>query len=353
MPAGARSRRLWAGAVLVLAAAGWGCRGAAATRAGAAQGASDPVLAASRTSPPDASVTPASGPSWLQHLNLPIDQTRMGQMGGTGEATPSERREPELAAPGSERAPGGMGGMMGRGGMGGMMGRFLGRYRVDRQAAMALMGEPFELAGADLYRLDCRSCHGPDGQGAPPEIKSLLDPVRGATASAIETRMKKAGHPIPAAMASRLAAEGEAAIRKRLAQGGQKMPAFPYLRGDEVDALLAHLRHLAGIGGPAAEPRLVSETAARVGERLVKGTCQICHGAVGPGARAAMMEGTIPSLASFPAQESLGAVVQQVEYGSSPMMGMMGGPRMPALPYITPEETAAAYFYLEAYPPQP
>jgi hypothetical protein len=30
---------------------------------------------------------------------------------------------------------------------------------------------------------------------------------------------------------------------------------------------------------------------------------------------------------------------------------MMGGPRMPAFPYITAEEAATAYLYLVQYPP--
>ncbi len=249
----------------------------------------------------------------------------------------------------------GMGpGMMGGGsGVDGVMHRFLGRYRSDRESAMTLLNEEFEVTGGDLYRLNCQSCHGPGGEGAPPEIKSLLDPVRGASASAITARMEKMGHPISKAMAAQLAAQGEATIRKRLSAGGQKMPAFAHLRGDEVDALLAYLRRLAGGGGPTAEPRLVRETAARVGEHLVKGTCHVCHDAVGPGGHRAMMEGRIPSLASFPADEALGSVVRQVEDGSAPMMRMMGGAEMPALPYITPEEVAAAYFYLEAYPPRP
>jgi hypothetical protein len=46
-------------------------------------------------------------------------------------------------------------------------------------------------------------------------------------------------------------------------------------------------------------------------------------------------------------------VVQQVRYGSPEMMGMMGGPGMPALPYITDEEIAAAYFYLNRFPSSP
>ncbi len=66
-----------------------------------------------------------------------------------------------------------------------------------------------------------------------------------------------------------------------------------------------------------------------------------------------MMRGVIPSLASMPRKLSLSNVRQQVHYGSSRMMLTMGGQSMPALPYLTDEEIAAAYFYLETCPPTP
>jgi hypothetical protein len=34
-------------------------------------------------------------------------------------------------------------------------------------------------------------------------------------------------------------------------------------------------------------------------------------------------------------------------------MMMGGGDRMPPFPYFTAPEVAAAYYYLQAYPPQP
>jgi mono/diheme cytochrome c family protein len=288
-------------------------------------------------------VTPVSGESWLKHLGLVPSQTEMGEMGGLEPPGATARQEPGIA--GSEP----------RGGdtLHRMMGRFMRSFGSDQAGASQALAEPFKLAGEDLYRLNCQSCHGPDGQGAPPEIKSLLDPVRGASPAMLEQRMKKLGHPIGRAMAEQLAAQGEAAIRKRLADGGEKMPPFRHLRGDEIDALLGYLGALAGVPATGRTGMLVDESAARVGEHLVKGTCHICHDATGPGGgHMAMMRGVIPSLASFPQQLSLSVVERQVTYGSPPMMGMMmGGERMPALPYITGDETAAGYFYLVAYPP--
>lgn len=67
----------------------------------------------------------------------------------------------------------------------------------------------------------------------------------------------------------------------------------------------------------------------------------------------AMMRGIVPSLESFPKQNSIQQVTRQVKLGSSGMMTMMGGERMPAFPYITEEECAAAYLYLVDYPPRP
>ena len=56
----------------------------------------------------------------------------------------------------------------------------------------------------------------------------------------------------------------------------------------------------------------------------------------------AQTQGIIPSLACVPRGESLSTVLRQVRYGSSGMMVMMGGPHMPAFPYITHDEAAAA-----------
>jgi|GEM_PF-2083360 len=69
-----------------------------------------------------------------------------------------------------------------------------------------------------------------------------------------------------------------------------------------------------------------------------------------------MMGGIIPSLESFPEDYSLDSVLYKVERGSSGMMGMMGMMRsnqeMPAMPYLSQEEIAAGYVYLQAYPPR-
>ncbi len=267
------------------------------------------------------SVTPVEGPSWLKHLGVALASTRLGQNGGTGRGE-AEGREPDLNV---------------------------------HQPGKAL-GQQFALTGADLYRLDCRSCHGPDGQGAPPEINSLIGPVQGASADLIQRRMQERGAPISKEMAEQMAQEAEKSIRDRLQHGGKKMPDFRFLQPDEVAALLSYLDRLTGTpGSPRTE--VVHESAAHVGEDLVKGTCHICHSATGPGGSrmTVMMRGIIPSLATLPYDHSLESVLDQVHNGTMGGMGMgmmmMRGNRMPALPYFTDQEITAAYLYLQDYRP--
>jgi mono/diheme cytochrome c family protein len=290
-------------------------------------------------------VTPAHGPSWIKRIGIfDIRATSMGEMGGYGPPPLSPRKEPEFPVVTAR-----YGNPMGRG-MGGMMGRSYNNYRLSPAEAERLIGKRFFLAGSDLYRLDCRSCHGPNGDGAPPEINSLIGPFQGTSPGLLEKRMKKLGRPIGAKLAKDLAAQAEESIRQQLQNGGKKMPPFRHLDGEEVNALLSYLKAHVGAPESQGKPMLVMQPVPRVGEHLVKGTCQICHDATGPGiGRMGMMRGIIPSLASFPWEQSMQSIVWQVELGSRRMM--MGGQRMPAYPYITAEESAAAYLYLLQYPP--
>ena len=284
-------------------------------------------------------VTPVAGPSWLHRLGLSLSQTHMGQMGGTGTFTAASRQDGGLEARG--RAHSGMG-----------------RVLLSSHSAVGepadVLDKSFTVTGKDLYRLNCQSCHGPSGKGYPPEINSLIGPVQGASEAMIQRHMKERGTEISDEMAKEMAAEAEKSLRDRLQHGGKSMPSFDHLRGDEVETLLAYLDQLTGVpaGHHAAKP--VTESGARIGEHMVKGTCHICHDATGPGGgHMAMMRGIIPSLASIPEELYFTDVAQQVRHGSSGMMRMMGGPRMPAFPYMSEEEIAPAYFYLQEYPPRP
>ncbi len=296
-----------------------------------------------QTATPEAQKYPVTGVlgiSWLKHLGLTVSQTRLGQMGGTA--------QPPADAVGREEN---------ESGLAGALQRYLSIFGKSRQQASQYLSQSFVLTGQDLYRLDCQSCHAPDGQGSPPEINSVIGPVQGASAALIQDRMSARGTPIDADLAKQLASQSEAAIQNRLRDGGKKMPPFRHLRGEEVDALLGHLDALAEVPAGRRKGLFVRESAARVGEHLVKGTCHICHDATGPGGgHMAMMRGIIPSLQSFPADYSLSSIEHQLEYGSSGMMRMMmmtGAESMPPFPYITRMEGAASYFYLAEYPPLP
>jgi mono/diheme cytochrome c family protein len=166
-------------------------------------------------------VTPVRGPSWIKHLGIrDIRDTAMGQDGGSEPPPNSMRSEPPLTV-GESRAENNTGMGMGMG-MGGMMGRIFSYYRLDQNEVARLMNEKFLLSGSDLYRLNCQSCHGPEGLGKPPEINSLIGPAQGTSQKFIEKRAEKMGHPIGPEMAHELAAEADSALRQRLTNGGKK-----------------------------------------------------------------------------------------------------------------------------------
>jgi mono/diheme cytochrome c family protein len=264
-------------------------------------------------------ITPVEGPSWLKHLGLSRQKTAMGQMSSTG----GRRSAAGSPAWGLSSFP-------------------------------ETLTQPFTVTGADLYRIDCQSCHGIGGAGAPPEIRSLLDAVRATSPVLARAQLAKRGVELDPKSIRQMTSQAEASLLERLSKGGQKMPPFRHLRGSEVRALLAYLRTLAGVPGASDRQVQLTEPAARVGEHLVKGTCFICHDATGPG-RDAMTasSGVIPSLASFLDQEPVNVVVHKVLEGAPApsMLGLHG--EMPVFSYLTAEEVSAAYIYLMTYPPHP
>ena len=282
------------------------------------------------------------GPSWLKHLGLTVSQTRMGQMGGTGTlpANPHGNPQPSSGDPG------------GAANLNSAIQRFLSTFRFNPEQAGAILNEKFAVSGADLYRWNCQACHGPDGQGATPEINSVLGPVQGTSPAMTRKRMEARGLDVDDDMIQQVTELAEASLRDRFQHGGKDMPSFEYLRADEVEALFGYLEKLASVPPTKRDGLLVPESAARVGEHIVTGTCHVCHDATGPGSgHTAMTQGTIPSLASIPRDHSLSGVVHQVQYGSCSTMKMTGGNVMPAYPYFTEEEIAA--LYLVAYSHRP
>ena len=266
--------------------------------------------------------TPIAGESWLRHLNRSFDETSMGKTGRLG---PPRADLLEESVQRSEK--------------------------LSRKSG----NESVILQGADLYRVNCRGCHGADGQGAPPEINSVLSPVRATSTDAVMLRMKAVGAEISRADAANLARQSTAMLLDRLHRGGQDMPSFPHLREQEITALTAYLRQLAGVRGAERDQLAVGETRVLVGEHIVKSTCHICHGAAGPNPTPQQLyDGAIPPLDTLTQRVSEEEFVRKVTGGAPVMMGTLPQAlrgRMPVFYYLTEEEATDAYLYLKQYPP--
>lgn len=284
---------------------------------------SEPGSAATRRNHPAARVklahveaSPVQGQSWLEHLGRRMNESSMGSMGVTGILGPSA---PQEAAP------------------------------------FKPLGSSFLVSGADLYRLSCRGCHGDHGEGVPPEINSMIDPIRATSADLILERMKKVGAPISGGVARQLASQSEDALLQRIHNGGQNMPGFPQLSRREVQALVTYLDLLAGIRNAENKQMTIEIPVDHVGEDLVKGTCHICHAATGSNPRPEeIMAGAIPPLGVLTQRLDEQQFVQKVTAGRPIVMGdlhIQYRGRMPVFSYLTPDQAAAAYLYLERYPP--
>jgi mono/diheme cytochrome c family protein len=294
------------------------------------------AVAVSATTVPQHANPSVQGPSWLKHLGLTVSQTHMGQMGGT-EVIPAAHGNQSATAPATLNS---------------ILQRFLTTFRSSPEQAAATLNEKFTVSGADLYRWNCQSCHGTDGQGAAPEINSVIGPVQGTSPLLTKKRMEARGLDVDDDMVQQVSELAEGSLRDRLQHGGKSMPSFEYLRPDEVEALYGYLEKLASVPPTKRDGLVVPESASRVGEHIVRGTCHVCHDATGPGAgHAAMVQGTIPSLASLPKEHSLSGVVHQVRYGSCGMIKRAGEEVMPAYPYFTEDEIAAVYFLAYAERP--
>jgi mono/diheme cytochrome c family protein len=264
------------------------------------------------SAPKDPTVTPVAGPGWLTHLGVTLSKTSLGR--GSGRYGSSE---PTVASATS----------------------------LGVSADMA-------LTGADLYRLNCQACHGLEGKGAPSEIKSAVDPVRGVPLDALRAQMKAQ----PGEAQAGTKPQGvRAELLKRVHTGGQRMPSREHLSAAELDLVFTYLGVLAGSPqtGPAKHETV---SWARVGQHVVKGTCHICHDAVGPRPSAEQMgQGKIPSLQSLLSTKAVADFVIKARSGAPADLtglGAMHRGRMPVFYYLRDEEIAAAYVYLATYPPQ-
>lgn len=179
--------------------------------------------------------------------------------------------------------------------------------------------EGFEIDGEALFRFNCRSCHGGGGQGLLPEIRPLTE------------------------------VSNEDVLRHRIDEGGAVMPAFGHFSPEEADLLIAYLDVLAGRADPARESLEIPVD--RVGEHVIKGSCQVCHDATEKSFLRPIADQDIPPLASFIRTQSLldfvtGARHLVVEDGE------VRQGRGPRYRFLRDDELEAAYLYLAVHPPE-
>ena len=267
-------------------------------------------------------VTAVDGESWLNHLHRPFNETSMGKTGRLG---------PPPANPGEEIP------------------------HWQPVSAVGLVPQTVTLHGSDLYRLNCQGCHGESGQGAPPEINSVINPVRATSVALVMARMKTSGMDISRADAVKLAQQSNTALLQRLHNGGENMPPFPHLNEAEVRALFAYLKQLAGVPGAEREQLAVTESPVRVGEHIVKSTCHTCHSATGPDPDPQQIwDGAIPPPSALTTRKRGPEFIQKVTHGAPILMGaqpMLYRGRMPVFYYLSEQEAADVYLYLTLYPP--
>ncbi len=266
-------------------------------------------------------VTPVSGESWLRHLHRPFGDTSMGKTWRLG---PTDLTTNQVAALPSTPSD-----------------------RNDSQ------GQFRTLHGSDLYRLNCQGCHGESGLGAPPEIGSLIDPVRATSAALVEERMKKIGMTMSRRQIAEMTSQSKAALLKRLHEGGTDMPSFGYLSKSEIRSLIAYLQVLAGVPGAENEQMTLRESHARVGELIVKSTCHVCHSATGMNPSSAeFLDGAIPPLSALPHRVNRAQLVRKVTAGA-PIVAETTTyrGRMPVFNHLSEDEAADVYDYLTEYPP--
>jgi len=275
----------------------------------------------------DATVTPVAGESWLKHLHRSFDVTSMGKTWDMGPSAP---------APGEESA----------------------HWQLELTPSFA--ANTVTLHGSDLYRLNCRGCHGISGAGAPPEINSLINPVRATSVAVIMERTKKTGQDMTRAAAAALAKEADVLLLERFHKGGQTMPPFPQLSESEIRSIVAYLEQLSDIPGAENNQIAIKESPYRVGEHIVKSTCHICHSASGADPTPQqLLQGAIPPLSTLTARTNLSDFIRKVTNGAPIIMGAPPFSyrdsyrgRMPVFRYLTEDEAADAYLYLTLYPPR-
>src|SRR6202158_6201329 len=137
----------------------------------------------------DTSVTAVRGESWILHVGRSFGETSMGKTWNLGPAPPD---------PGNEPPP-----------------RLL-------NLSPGLPTPIVTLHGSDLYLMTCQGCHKESGQGAPPEINSVIDPVRATSVVAMTARMKASGREMSRSDIAAMAKESKVMLVQRLHIRGQQ-----------------------------------------------------------------------------------------------------------------------------------
>jgi mono/diheme cytochrome c family protein len=268
----------------------------------------------------NAVVTPVSGESWLHHLHRSFEDTSMGKTWRLGPADLAIDQAAALSPTPSERN---------------------GSRTHFRM-----------LQGSDLYRLNCQGCHGKSGLGAPPEIGSLIDPVRATSPALVGERMRRIGMTVSQRQIAEMVNQSKAALLKRLHEGGTDMPSFSYLTDSEIRLLIRYLQQLVGVPVADKTQGAIRESHARVGELIVKSTCHVCHSATGvnptPGE---FLDGAIPPLSGLTHRVNRAQLVRKVTAGA-PIVAetMTHRARMPVFDHFSEDEAADVYDYLVEYP---
>jgi mono/diheme cytochrome c family protein len=266
----------------------------------------------------DPIVTPVEGPSVLARLGLPYTDTSLGRGAGRYGPSPSDTGGKRSAIP-------------------------LG------------IGQPVQISGADIYRLNCQACHRAEGTGAPPEIKSVVAAVQGSTLEAVRKQLQAEGRGVKPGAARAQADAARADLYRRIQKGGQRMPPLAHLQQADIDLLYGYLTGLAG-GRETAPAARHTISWHRLGEQTVKGTCHVCHDAVGPRPSApALLRGAVPPLTAVLQSNNVVDFMTKVRSGAPILMGdppMHHRGRMPVFHYLRDEELAAAYMFLIAFPPR-
>jgi mono/diheme cytochrome c family protein len=266
---------------------------------------------------PDPDVTAVAGPSWLNRLGVTYGETTLGRSGAPYGPPPGQ-------AVGAVPKP-------------------------------LAVGHAVALTGADLYRLNCQSCHRAEGTGSPPEIKSVLGAVQGSSLELVRRQLIQQGKADVDSLARAQAGRARTDLHDRVKKGGQRMPALAHLQEADFAALYGYLTQLASSPDPAPQLRRAVSWS-RLGEHVIKGTCHICHDAVGPRpTRQAMVEGAIPAFTTLLEDKPVIDFVTKVRIGAPVTMGdpvFHYRGRMPVLPHLREVEIAAAYMFLVDYPPQ-